>query len=321
MIVTVSLAASLAAGSALAQDADGGAPRPPADPNQIFLAPRTPEGGVYGAATASSAPPAASPAPDASPAPVATLTPVEPGASPPPAALPPPPPPTNTEDVVAPPYGLGAVGGMIAPQSNRALLLRERLRLLDTSLPPLAEGSRRGRITGAVVQMATGTIVGALGFAFPVGSGAQDMRPWLWTLGGVAIATGVLDLAWIPARERLTTQYMQMPFATPRQRRARARFGEYALNEMSADGTRRRVLGAVAGALLPVGLLGVMYRDPIFNGTPYTVGAYDYVLIGFAAVGVVTSVIGLFTRSPEERLRELYWQQIHMREAELAMPQ
>ncbi|MEI8256422.1 MAG: hypothetical protein WCJ30_12180 [Deltaproteobacteria bacterium] len=312
VIATVSLATSLAAGSALAQNAG---------PDVIFLAPRTPEGGVYGTASSSSPPPASSPAPLASPAPSAEPS----SGSPPPASEPlPPPPPTMTVEQAPLPYGLAALTGTLAPAplSPRALLLRERLRLLDTSLPPLAESSRRQRITSGVIQMATGTLVGALGFLFPAGgSGAQDLRPWLWTFGGVAIVTGVLDLAWVPARERLTAQYMQMPYTTARQRRARAVFGEHALEDMAADGSRRRILGAVSGAVLPVALLGVMYREPIFNGTPYLVGTFDYVIIGFAAVGVITSLIGLFSRSPEERLRELYWQQIHMREAELAMPQ
>jgi hypothetical protein len=120
----------------------------------------------------------------------------------------------------------------------------------------------------------------------------------------------------------LTAQYVAMPFETARQRRARARFGEHALDDMAADGQRRRILSAVAGAVVPVALLGIIYRDPIFNGAPYTVGPYDYVIIGFAAVEAVTSLIGLFTRSDEERLREMYWQQIRMREAELnARPQ
>jgi len=181
----------------------------------------------------------------------------------------------------------------------------------------MADASRRGRITDGILQMATGTIVAALGFAFPPTSGSQDMRPWLWTLGGVSIATGILDLAWVPARERLTAEYMRQPFATARERRARAHFGERALDDMAADGQRRRILQSVAGAVLPVALLGVIYRGPIFNGTPYPIGPFDYVIIGFAAVEVVTSLIGLFTRSQEERLHDMYWQQIRMREAEL----
>lgn len=157
--------------------------------------------------------------------------------------------------------------------------------------------------------------MGAVGFILPPGGGTADLRPVYWTLGGLAIATGILDLAWTPARERLTAQYMALPFATAHERRLRARFGERALESMAADGQRRRILGSVVGALVPVVMLAIAYRGPIFNGSPYSVGPYDYVLIGISAVEAISSLVGLFTRSEEERLRDMYRQQIQMREA------
>jgi hypothetical protein len=199
-------------------------------------------------------------------------------------------------------------------------LLRERLRLLDTALPPIAASSLRNRILNGAIEMASGTVVGALGFILPAASGSADLRPIYWTMGAVAIATGIVDMAWTPARERLTAQYMRLPASTGRQRRARARFGEHALEEMAGDGQRRRILGAVTGALVPVAMLAIAYRGPIFNGTPYVVGPYDYVLIGISAVQAITSLVQLFSRSEEERLHDAYWQQIRMREAELRTP-
>jgi hypothetical protein len=113
---------------------------------------------------------------------------------------------------------------------------------------------------------------------------------------------------------------MRLPAGTAHERRLRARFGEHALEDMAADGQRRRILGAVTGALVPVAMLAIAYRGPIFNGTPYTVGPYDYVLIGISAVQAITSLVQLFSRSEEERLHDAYWQQIRMREAELRTP-
>jgi hypothetical protein len=60
-----------------------------------------------------------------------------------------------------------------------------------------------------------------------------------------------------------------------------------------------------------------MYRDPIFNNHPYTFGVFDFMIIGFAGLEVVTSLLGLFSRSEEERLHDSYFQQMHLHEAEL----
>jgi hypothetical protein len=184
----------------------------------------------------------------------------------------------------------------------------------------MADRSLRGRLIEGIISLGLGTVMGVVAIFAAPSPGMYDLRPWLWTMAGVTAAEGVVTLAWTPARESLSRQYARMPYATARERHARIRFGEHALDEMASDGSRRRILSSVAGAVIPAGLLLVLYRDPIFNHAPYTFGVFDYLIIGFAGIEVVTSLLGLISRSDEERLRDMYRQQMQMRESEMRTP-
>ncbi len=190
--------------------------------------------------------------------------------------------------------------------------MRERLRLLDTTLVPLADRSRDARITDGIISLALGAGLVATGLVLhytpELSTGEVSLyEQLLWFQGGFMVTSGALSLLWPPARERLSAQYAAMPRLDAAQRRARVRFGEQALEEIAADGARRRILRSLAGAGLQLGVLGIIYRDQIFNGEalPAPEGLH-YLMIGLTGVSIVTSLIGVFTRSEDERLRDSY---------------
>ncbi|MFO0626590.1 MAG: hypothetical protein U0325_13330 [Polyangiales bacterium] len=270
----------------------------------------------------------------------ASLSAQTPGALPPPpppdpAAYPPPPPPdaapapTSTAPAPATPSAPaapdattttpGEAADVLAPAPRAAArrpgLWRERLRILNASLPPMAERSRDARRTDILVNSISGAVTIGLGFVF---SARDDGSPHpaqvlLWSQGGLLLAQGLAALAFPPARERLSDEFAAMPQNTVRLRHARVRFGEEALDRMAADGTRRRVINAVVGiaaALIPV---GVIYSDQLFNGRPWPEPPeLNVIAVSISGIAVVQALVPLFTRSPEERLRDEYRARIRM---------
>lgn len=122
-----------------------------------------------------------------------------------------------------------------------------------------------------------------------------------------------MQLAWTPARERLGAEFRAMPTRTAADRRARLHFGEAALDEMARDGSRRRVLSALAGVGLGLGTLGIIYSDQIFNGAPWPEPPeINYLVVGLTGISLVTNLIGVFGRSEEERLRDSYRRELQL---------
>lgn len=236
-----------------------------------------------------------------------------------PAAFPPPPPPDPTPAAPAP-VAVTATAAVEAPaRAPRAArvpgLWRERLRILNASLPPLAERSRDTRRTDILVNSISGAVTIGLGFVF---NSRDDGSPHpaqvlLWSQGGLLLAQGLAALAFPPARERLSDEFSAMPQNTVRLRHARVRFGEEALDRMAADGARRRVINAVVGiaaALIPV---GVIYSDQIFNGRPWPEPPeLNVIAVSISGIAVVQALVPLFTRSAEERLRDEYRSRVRM---------
>ncbi|MEZ4406655.1 MAG: hypothetical protein R3A52_09280 [Polyangiales bacterium] len=200
-------------------------------------------------------------------------------------------------------------------------LLRDRLRLLDTSIIPLAERSRDARRTEGIINLVIGAGVFGLGFAYSAlsdTSGVSPTQALLWVQGGYTALTGAVQLLWVPARERLSEQYALQPRRTPHDRRLRVRFGEQALEDMASDGRRRRVLGALAGVGFSLASLGIIYRDQIFDGQAWPEPpAFNYLVIGLVGLSMVANLIPVFSASPEERLRDAYRREVRMlREAQ-----
>lgn len=198
---------------------------------------------------------------------------------------------------------------MAAPR--RTSNVRLRLALLDTTLYPMAERSRSSRVSGAIYTLVAGGLIGGLGGYFYQSDPENFVGPFLMVTGGFEIATGIVQLAWPPARERLTAQYREMPRRTAAERREAMRFGEAAFDDIAADGARRRVLSSIASAALSLSVLGVAYSSQIFGGEPWPEPpAYNYLVIGLVSAQVVLSLVGLFTRSEEERLRDVWRMQV-----------
>jgi hypothetical protein len=321
----IGLAILLASSAAFAQSvADAGVPTSePYSMGTIRLTPPMPDGGIYGAptTTTTTTPSAATTtAPATTPpaaAPTSTAPTTAPGTTAP--ALPPPPPRTATTAAppLASPVPPSAALQLEEPElrPRRSSLTRARLSLLNTTLPPLAERSRSQRVLDGVVSLVAGAGMGALAFVVP-STPSNDLRPWFWTMGGMQVASGLINLAWVPARETQSERFAAMPMRTAAERRARVEFGERALEDIAADGARRRVLGALGNAGSSLAMLALIYRDPLFNGTPYSFGAYDAIVLGFTGLQVATGLLSLFSRSDDERLRDDYWQQVGILRAE-----
>jgi hypothetical protein len=161
----------------------------------------------------------------------------------------------------------------------------------------------------------------ALGFVLPGASSGGDelFRYLLWAQGGYSMLNGTLQLAWVPARERLSRSYLQLPRTTAADRRARVRAGEAMLDEMASDGARRRVVMAVAGSVFALVTPTIIYRDQIFNGEPMPEpAALNYLVLGLSAVSFVTELLGAFGTSDEERIRNTYRTQLELQRQQQA---
>jgi hypothetical protein len=202
----------------------------------------------------------------------------------------------------------------ITPRRRRPALLRERLQLLDASLPPLAERSRDARITNGILQVAVGAAFVTLGVVLPSDAPGLDTYQYLsFFQGGYSVVGGLTQLFWVPARERLSRAYAALPGSTPAERRARVRFGEQSLEEMADDGRRRRILVPVISSLVQLGTLGVLYREQIFDGAPMPEPeAINYLMIGLTGVTMVTTLLNILSPSPEEQLRDRYRREVEM---------
>lgn len=184
--------------------------------------------------------------------------------------------------------------------------------MLDLALVPVAEQSRDARITSGIVQLAEGAAFVALGFVLPAIAGAD--RPGIdtyqyttWFQGGFMAAAGLTQLLWVPSRERLSREYAEQPRSTPHERRDRVRFGERALDDMAADGRRRRYLMPIATALVPLGTLAILYRHQIFDDDPMPdPPELNYLVIGLVGLSIIPAVVSMFSHSPEEQLRDRY---------------
>lgn len=195
------------------------------------------------------------------------------------------------------------------------------MRLLDASYAGLAARSGGQRILDGIVSIGAGGVIFGTSFLIPrtmSTSVTTDLHPWLWATSGYLALQGIVNLAWAPARERLSRQYNEMPTSTAAQRRERLRFGERALDEMAADGHRRRILGGIANIAATTGLVLIPYAPAIFNGTPQQIGLADAVVMAYGGVSVLFSVIQMFSLSEEERLRNSYHQQVELIRADRA---
>ncbi len=237
--------------------------------------------------------------------------------APPPAARPPwpalvaPNAPSPVAPAVAP---ATALTPPVPTARRRPSLLRERLRLLDTGIVPIAERSRDARITDGIIQLAVGAAFVTLGLVLPSDTPGVDTYQYLsFFQGGYSVAGGLTQLLWAPSRERLSRAYAAMPRRTAAERRARVRFGEESLEEMADDGRRRRILIPVVSSVVQLGTLAILYREQIFDGAPMPEPeAINYLMIGLTGVTIATTLLNILSNSPEEQLRDRYRSEVEL---------
>ena len=229
-------------------------------------------------------------------------------------APPSPPPTAPAAPTLAPTAPALTPPNALAAPRRRPSLVRERLRLLDAGLVPLGDRSRDARITDGIIQLAVGAAFVTLGLVLPSDTPGVDTYQYLsFFQGGYAVAGGLTQLLWVPARERLSRAYAAMPRATAAERRARVRFGEESLEEMADDGRRRRILLPVISSVVQLGTLAVIYREQLFNGAPMPEPeAVNYLMIGLTGVTIATTLLGILSSSPEEQLRDRYRSEVDM---------
>lgn len=240
-------------------------------------------------------------------------TPVAPRPWPTPALVTPPAPPSAAPAVTAASNPTLAVPAPTTPR-QRPSLLRERLRLLDTGIVPIAERSRDARVTDGIIQLAVGAAFITLGLVLPSDTPGVDTYQYLsWFQGGYSVAGGLTQLLWAPSRERLSREYAAMPRSTAAERRARVRFGEQGLEEMADDGRRRRFLIPAISSVAQLATLTILYREQIFDGAPMPEpDAINYLMIGLTGVTIATTLLNMLSQSPEEALRDRYRREVEM---------
>lgn len=249
--------------------------------------------------------------------------------------LPAPPPATAPAQPTPPPSSTGAPAAQTAPgpstsmadawtstapqdpprRARRPSVLRQRLRLLDTSLLSLADSSRSSRRTEGVLNLVIGA--GAITIAALLDQGGaggpEPFQVLLYSQGAWNAALGLTQLIFAPSRERLSEEYGRMPRGNAQERRERVRFGEQALEEMAADGQRRRLITAIASVTFGLGTLGIAYRDQIFDGAPMPEPAlYSYLVIGSVGINVLVNLVGVISRSSDERTRDNYRRELQI---------
>ncbi len=203
-----------------------------------------------------------------------------------------------------------------APRApRRRSLLRQRLRLLDVALVPLAERSRDARRTEATLNLVVGAAFITLGVVLDQttdGLPPPVMR-LLYFEGAWMAGMGLSQFAFPPARERLSEEYGRQPRSNAQERRLRVQYGEQALDDLAADGRRRRLITGIAAVSYRLGVIGILYADQIFNGAPLPEPvAFNYLVIGTLGIGIVTDLVSLLSRSPDERLRDNYRRELQI---------
>jgi hypothetical protein len=175
----------------------------------------------------------------------------------------------------------------------------------------LVDASSGGRITTGIIDTAVGGLLIGIGFALEPGPSSAvsntAVQQMFWVLGGFQVASGLARLAWTPARERLPSEYADLPQGTVAERRERARLGEEMLDRMASDGRLRRVLWGLSGMLIPLATLGVLYAPQLFDGRPFPEPqGFNVLIFAVTALQVGYGVASMFERSEEERLRDRY---------------
>jgi hypothetical protein len=184
-------------------------------------------------------------------------------------------------------------------------------------MTPLIARGNDGRIANGLISAAAGVVLIVIGAVasseLDDPSSAALISSSFWVQGSHQLTDGALLLLWKPTSEELPRLYRQQPRGTPHERRLAVRYGEQALEDMASDGARRRIIRAIAGTTVGLSALGIIYRDQIFDGQPFPPPPIlHYLMVGLTAVSLIPNLLGLFTRSEEERLRDSYRTEVEL---------
>lgn len=205
-------------------------------------------------------------------------------------------------EAVIPPAPTGAYASAVPPLRDATGLrlpstISTRLRALEGDLQALAmRGS--GYIVDGVVQLLSSGVSIAVGVLFfTSGSAGEGFSAYLFTMGGVGVARGLLTLL-VPVTpaESAVSYGHPMPLTSYREARARLRSREGELAGLANAASIGRIIDGSLGvgvglAMIPIfAVMGFEPTQPL-----------NYVMLLLAGVSTITGVITLFSTSDAER--------------------
>lgn len=218
----------------------------------------------------------------------------------------PPPPPAVAAPPVVPSTRPGQSARPVGPDpaaARREANLRLRLRLLGDDLMTLDQRSYTSRYIDAISAIVIGGALIAIGAAL----GDEEIHPagrrLLYFSGAVSAAEGALSLAFVPSMGDDALRFTAMPDEERRDARRKLRFGERALEDAASEARTDRLVNALGGMGLGVAYFGAL---PFLGFTGDGPQILDYFLIAYAALAVVQGVISLLSRTPAERMWDVY---------------
>lgn len=242
-------------------------------------------------------------APDASPASDASTIPPAPGSGADLAVPPPPPGSSYAVDASAAPGGVvSGRAGLLLPSTSGLRLpstISTRMRALEADLQALAlRGS--GYIIDGVIQLLSSGVSIAVGVLFATSGGASNdaFSAYLFTMGGVGVARGLLTLL-VPVTpsESAVAYAHPMPLNSYAEARARLRSREGELEGLATAGMVGRVIDGSLGVGVGLAMIPIFVAVGEFD----TENPLNYVMLLLAGVSTVTGVITLFSTSDAER--------------------
>lgn len=220
-----------------------------------------------------------------------------------------PPPPGSSYGVdasAAPGVRAGVVtgrGGLLLPSTSAGLRLPSsiatRMRALEADLQALAlRGS--GYIIDGVIQLLSSGVSIAVGVLFATSGGTTNdaFSAYLFTMGGVGVARGLLTLL-VPVTpaESAVSYAHPMPLNSYAEARARLRSREGELDGLATAGMIGRVIDGSLGVGVGLAMIPIFVAVGEFD----TENPLNYVMLLLAGVSTVTGVITLFSTSDAER--------------------
>lgn len=219
------------------------------------------------------------------------------------APLPPPPPdppatsPPESYQNPPPPARYPSAPGAHYPgtRDNQVLIpsrIATRLRVLESDLNLLANNNAAYIVDGIV-----SILFGGLAITLGVLADDAPVSTYLYMFGGMAIASGTIELALTPNASDPAIAFTHMPMENVEQVRERLEYGETQLERIAKRTRIVRLTNAsinlgVGLAVIPVALAPGGFK--IEDG-------FDVFVIVGAAIAVVSGVINLIIKSPAEK--------------------